>query len=168
MIKQFYTDIVNRLNTQLNGSVNHIEIWNQQIENENIEKPFKYPALFIEFNSINYRSEAYGIQKADIEFTVHCCFSQLVRDLDLLDIVESVGVALHNFNGDYFADITRSDVEQDTNHDRVQDWTITFNTTATDCGTAKVHQLTQTTPTSVEVSRDLDIDNQVIRSGDGQ
>lgn len=168
MIKQFYQDIKTHLETQLNGNVFLVDLWNNQLNNEDQEKPFRFPALFIEFTDVEYRSEAYGIQKADINFTVHCAFSQLVKDMDLLDVVESVAVALHNHSGEYFSDITRVRVIQDDDHDRVSDWQIEFTCTMTDCSTAKVNKLVQTTPTIIETTRTIDIDNDVIKTGDGQ
>lgn len=171
MKKEFFENIKTKLETDLNGDIQHIALWNSQIDNEQIEKPFRFPALFIEFSSIEYRSEMQGLQKIDLEFVIHCCFSQLVDDIDLLDTVQNVALSLHKYSGDYFSAITRVSETHDVDHDRVIDWQITFNTTLTDELTFRENNLTQINSPAVvtlEITRDLDIDNDVIRTGDGQ
>jgi len=167
MIKTIYTDILTRLQSELNNTVKHYGLWNNQIGNEQIEKPFRFPALFIEFTDIPYRSEGYGSQKIDLGFSVHCVFSQLIQDLDMLDVVNQVGLTLHGFALDYSTNITRVSEVQDVDRDRLTDWVINFVCTITVDDAVPVQNMTQTTPTSLGVTAQLDIDNNVIRSGDG-
>ena len=168
MKKELYTDIKSRLETELGASIKHIALWNSQLDNEERETPFRFPALFIEFTNITYRSEGFGTQKLDLEFAIHCAFSQLIKDIDLLDIVDNVVFALHGHSFDYSTNIRRLSEEQDSNHDRVRDWIINFATTVTIDENATVQRLTQTTPATLEITADLDIDNNLIRSGDGE
>ena len=172
MKKEFYSNIKSRLETKLGDEIKHIALWNSQIDNEQTEKPFRFPALFLEFTNIDFRSETSGVQKCDLEFTIHCCFSQLIDDIDLLDTFQNVASALHLYSDDYFSAITRVSEQMDPDHDRVIDWTITFVCTLTDELTFRENQLTQIntsgTDIGLELTSDLDIDNTVIRSGDGQ
>lgn len=172
MKKQFFENIKSKLETELNGDIKHIALWNSQIDNEQTEKPFRFPALFLEFTNMDFRSETSGVQKCDLEFVIHCCFSQLVDDIDLLDTVQNVALALHLHSGDYFSAITRIEEQMDSDHDRVIDWQITFVCTLTDELTFRENQLTKIntsgTDIGLELTRELDIDNTVIRSGDGQ
>lgn len=168
MKKELYTDIKARLESELNDNVKRIALWNNQLNNEAQEEPFRFPALFIEFTDIQYRSEGHGIQKLDLEFAIHCTFSQLREDLDLLDLVDNVAYALHGHAFSYSTNIRRLSEVQDADHDRVIDWIINFATTVTVDENARVQRLTETTPTLLEVTGALDIDNNVIRSGDGE
>ncbi len=174
MIKQFYSDLITRLTAELrDGSNNllfkHSALWNNQPDNEQKEKAHRYPALFIEFSDIVYRSENYGVQKIDLGFSVHCIFSQLVEDLDLLDLVSAVGVALHGYKLDYCSNIVRTMELQDTDRDRLTDWVVGFRTVITVDTTAVQRRLTSTeAPITLDLTRSLDIDNDTIRTGDGE
>lgn len=174
MIKQFYSDLITRLTAEVRDEqgallFKHSALWNNQPDNEKTEKPHRYPALFIEFSDIVYRSENYGVQKIDLGFNVHCVFSQLVEDLDLLDLVSSVGVALHGYKLDYCSNIVRTAEIQDIDRDRLTDWVIGFRTVITVDTTAIQRRLTPTgAPIALDLTSSLDIDDDTIRTGDGE
>jgi hypothetical protein len=168
MNKQFYIDIKTRLETELGASVKTVGLFNNQFNNESTEKAFDYPAIFIEFSSVPYTTEGFGIQKGEIEFILHIGSKDFRKDINFLDLTQNAYLALQGFSGDYFNSINRIFEEQDTDHDSVLVWQITFNCLLTDCLANKWDKLTEKpAPTTLVVQRDLDIDNDVVRTGDG-
>lgn len=169
MIKQFYTDIETQLKTALGESLKSVALFNNQFNNEATEKAFDYPAIFIEFSTMQYRTEGFGIQKNDIEFTLHIGNKKFRNDIEFLDFTQSVYLALQGFQGEYFTAISRIFEEQDSDHDSVLVWQMTFACTITDCLANKWDKLTKKeAPTDLEIERSLDIDNQIVRTGDGE
>lgn len=168
MKKEFVNDIETRLRARIPELIT-FGVFNNQFENEPTEIPFRYPAIFIEFQELTYRSETYGTQKIDLEFTLHVGFTQLRENLSYFDTIQNVGVALHGFAGSYFSEITRLRAIPDNNHGNVIVWAITFRTVLTDPTTHNPqNQLIQVNTTrTVGIAVDLDIDNPIIRSGNG-
>jgi hypothetical protein len=167
MKKEFINDIEIRLRARVPEMVT-FGVFNNQFENEPNEIPFRYPAIFIEFQELTYRSETFGSQKIDLEFILHVGFTQLRENLSYFDTIQNVGVALHGFAGSYFSEITRLRAIPDNNHGNVIVWQITFRTTLTDETTFVPNQLIEiNTPRTVGVSKGLDIDNPIVRSGNG-
>ena len=168
MKKSLYTDVKTRIETNCPNDILHVDLWNNQLSNEAKEKAFNYPAAFIEFSSLIYRSENSGVQKLDYEMTIHCVFSQLVDSIDLLDVVQKVVAELHGWAPTDSTTLNRLEEIPDTDHDRVIDWQIVFKGTITDDSTHIQNKATlKTTPTTLEITKQLDIDNPVIRTGDG-
>jgi hypothetical protein len=166
MLKEFFEVIKTRLETEI-PTIQTIDVWNNQFDNERKEKPFRFPAVFFEFINLPLRSEANGIQKIDVEFILHVATSELHQTFDLWDLCEAIGTSLHNYSGDNFSDITQRSFIMDNNHDRVNVWRLTFGCTLTDETKFKPNKQTTVSGISLIVTRDLDIDNLVVRSGDG-
>jgi len=167
MNKQLFIDLRDRLRTS--NEIKHVALFNSQYTHEKEEKVFQFPATFVEFSRMDYRSESYGVEKVDIEITIHVCFRQLVEDLSFMDIIQNVSYLLHKWGGTYFSPLQRVSEEQDSDHDNVFVWKLVFKTTATDENSVNTKALTLiNTPRTLEVLKDLDIDNNIIRTGDGQ
>ena len=166
MFKEFYQTIADRLQTQI-PDIKTIEPFNKQIENEKTEKPFRFPAVFFEFTNLNFRSEATGTQKIDTEFELHVATSDLRPNFELWDLCETISIALQNFSGDNFSDITQRNAIPDNDHDRVNVWRLTFGCTITDVSKLKQNNQIIATGLTLSVTRDLDIDNLIVRSGNG-
>jgi len=127
----------------------HFDIWNSQPQNENVETPLNYPAVFIEFADIQWgQLQDAGGHKTDITeeqkgelslIKLHIVHSSLQgADISFTE--------LHPKNIQvYFAvqaiepteehsRILRKSEAQDPNHDRVQDWQMDFEFTMTQTG----------------------------------
>jgi hypothetical protein len=168
MNKSLFTDIKTRIETQCPNDIFHVDLWNNQLNKESTEKAFNYPAAFIDFSSLIYRSESAGVQKLDYEITIHCAFAQLDDSLLILDTVQKVVRSLHGWAPASSTNLSRTEENPDTDHDNVIDWQIVFKGTVSDCSTANAHKLKIIeTPTTLEITSELDVDNPVIRSGDG-
>ena len=83
-------------------------------------------------------------------------------------IIDKVYFAVQLLKGDFYSPLLRVSETQDTDHDRVIDWQMGFGTKLDQCGELDT-SLTKITggTLDVEVDADLDIDNDIIRTGDG-
>jgi hypothetical protein len=70
MRKFIYSSIVERLKTIENEegeqAIKHFDLWNNQIEYIDEEQPFGLPAVFLEFQSINWRYQANKLYTTDL------------------------------------------------------------------------------------------------------
>lgn len=84
----------------------HFDLWNEQVEFIEDESPFEMPAVFIEFQTINWGDTMQNIQRGQCPIRLHVvtewkgseCEGSLYQDkaLERLDIVD--GMAKHLFN----------------------------------------------------------------------
>jgi len=165
MNKLIYTDLKSRIETL--SQIKTVGLFNNQFANENQEKPFIYPAVFIEFSDIVFESENQGIKKIKLETTLHVGMRQLVEDLELFDIVQAVSAIVDGYTTDYSTPFIKVREVHDVDHDNVLVWNIIFTTTVTDENSSRFNNLITTTPTMIEVNSSIDIDNNTIRTGDG-
>lgn len=175
-MKELYQLINDRIATwKLNGGTtgnvvfNHVDLWNKQTDHEKDEIPFNTPAAFIHFEGINYRAEGgRGVQKADISLQIFVVFNVLSEDdITIMDTVDQLAMCLNGFQGERFTGMVRTEMEQDVDHDGVIIWAVSFIFTFSDSTTDLNNRLVSVTPTTLVVNADLDIDNDVIRTGDG-
>ena len=182
--KLIYTDLKAILDTlKTAGTINHVAVWNSQTENETKEDAFNFPAVFIDFSEITWdRTQQIGIQtntkvtqSGTITFTLHIAFHTLYDETDYfptaLDTIFAIYNAVNGMSGGYYSPFYRSGERQDVSHDNVQVWEIDYTSiNVTECPEAD--ELVDATdggasPVSITITKDLDIDNYVIRTGDG-
>ena len=178
-----FNDIVNEL--EKITEIETIELWNSQLENESDEIPFNFPAVFIEFALITWtttnqlpptigtQGDIQGEQKGvDSLITIHIAFSQLEDETVsfpiISPVIDKVYFAIQKLSGDFYSALLRVEERQDTDHDRVIDWQMDFLTTLFQCG-EKDASLTKIDAGTVDLTLDaeLDVDNDIIRTGDG-
>ncbi|KKN24456.1 hypothetical protein LCGC14_0894810 [marine sediment metagenome] len=181
-------DIFNDIVTALAAvtEIETIELWNSQLTNEDREIPFNYNAVFIEFADIpwtttNQQPSRLGSegdvskqQKGDgALITLHIAFSPLQDETVsfpiISPIIDKVYFAVQGLDNNFYGPLLRVAERQDTDHDRVIDWQMDFNTMIFECGELD-DSLTEIPggTVDVDVNVDLDIDNDIIRTGDGQ
>ena len=182
-----FNDIVTALKTL--PDIQTVELWNSQLENEDKEKPFNFPAVFIEFGEIpwtstNQKPSTLGTQgnvtkeqKGDNTLiTLHIAFSQLEDEtvsFPLIDpIIEKVYFKIQGLTGDFYKPLLRVAERQDTDHDRVIDWQMDFNVLIFQCGELD-DTLTKIDAGTLDVNVDVDLDidpptQTGIRTGDGK
>ena len=180
-------DIFNDIVTEINkiADIHTVELWNSQIINEDKETPFNFPAVFVEFADIPWTSTNLKPAKLGGEGDVtkqqkgggalimlHIAFSQLENETvsfpKISPIIDKVYFAIQGLNGTFYGPLLRVAERQDTDHDRVIDWQMDFNTMMFECGELDTSLKKITGGTlGVDINVDLDIDNDKIRSGDG-
>lgn len=87
----------------------HFDLWNEQVEFIEDETPFETPAVFIEFQSINWNNTMQRVQRAQFPVRLHIVNEYMGSEsdgsmyqeqaLERLDIVD--GLASHLFNWTY-------------------------------------------------------------------
>lgn len=179
-------DIFNDIVTELKkiSDIETIELWNNQLDNENKEISFNFPAVFIEFadlpwSSTNQQTPRLGTsgniskqQKGEgALITLHIAFSPLEDETIsfpiISPIIDRVYLAVQGLNKEFYGPLLRVTERQDADHNRVIDWQMDFSTMMFESGEID-ETLTQIPSGTIDVipSIDLDIDNNVIRSGD--
>ena len=157
------------------SSIKHYGYWNNQVseDNEKQEKPFFYPAVFIEFDTIEYGQNQqtqqiypYGnTQKQQkpvpCSVIIHCCFSQLEKASDSFEIIDpivhEVYLALQFMEGTLYQNMYRTSETPDVDFNRVSDWQIVFSTALSEDG--ELGSLTETTVTGITLTTDLLIES---------
>lgn len=183
-------DIFNDIVTELEevSEIETIGIWNNQFDNEAEEISFNFPAVFVEFADIPWistnqhpsRSGSQGNiakeQKAPgTLITLHIGFSELKDETksfpDIDAILDTVYFKIQGLgaNKDFYSALLRVAERQDTDHNRVIDWQMDFSTEMFQCGELD-EDLTKIDARTLDLETDidLDIDNDVIRTGDGE
>jgi hypothetical protein len=103
--------------------IKHVALWNNQLERENEENPFLYPAIFIEFLPSNYRDKGkFAVsQEYDMTVRLHVCFeSYLDEDTTILTLLDNVWQTVHNKQYSTFGKLLRRNEEQNFDHPNVQ------------------------------------------------
>lgn len=183
-------DIFNDIVTEINkiSEIEIVELWNSQLVNEDKETPVNFPAVFIEFADIPWTSTNLKPSKLGSEgdvtkqqkgegalITLHITFSELENETvsfpKISPTIDKVYFAIQKLSGTFYGPLLRVAERQDTDHDRVIDWQMDFNTTIFECGELDT-SLTKITggTLGVKVNVDLDIDTPTqkgVRTGDG-
>lgn len=165
--KDLYLAIKDRLIDKVKA-VQHIRLYNNQFDRETVEEAWAYPCVFVEFTQMLHEAVAYNQQQGDFIVRVYVGFESLkTEDLEIFDLVQDIYVALQGFSGQLFSSLQRVEETQDTDHDNVIVWQIDFSTMVADCTSDPRADLQETTIATLEVNKQLDVDNPIIRSGDG-
>lgn len=95
----------------------HVDLFNDQFANEEIEKAIKYPAILIEFSDIEWSTEGQGIQTGDLTVRFHIGQNILAdtkakakfqaKGLVRLAYLEEIHKAVQGFSGPCFSKLDR-------------------------------------------------------------
>ncbi|MCX6277680.1 MAG: hypothetical protein NT004_06265 [Bacteroidetes bacterium] len=136
MRKQFYLDLVERLKGIVlvsDGAVEtplikHFDLWNKQLEFLQKERPFNFPAVFVEFGQLEYRQLGLQAQEADLTVRLHIVSKTLTGSADSavyqhtflshLDLIDTIHYCLACWNTDYSGPMIR--IQGIPNHDHEQ------------------------------------------------
>lgn len=145
-------------------------LYNGQFAREIDEDVLTYPAVFIQFEPIewlNIVGSSKNVQEGEVEIQLHIGFKQLDKDnAGTLAEVDKLYVALEGFANDAFDPLRRLREFQDIDYDNVEVWILVFRTKLLDCGATMVGSITHTIQTlDARTESSLKIDNDIIRSG---
>lgn len=91
------THILNEMGTTLKGGV---RLFNNQFENENVENPFLYPIVLLQFQPIEFRELSVGVQQFEMTVTTHLGFeSYKDEDTDILTLKQQLYSVVNRFRG---------------------------------------------------------------------
>ncbi len=173
-IKQRLIDKVPYFNGVKNKDIAElaIRIFNRQDlnpENHNV-LPLRF--ILIELSQIEWETDSRGIQKGATTITVRVGFNSPDNDkLDesgFFDFEEIIYKALNGLDSVCFTPLKRVADRADEDFDHVYIQETDFATQLTDDSALVDTKLISTTVDKLEITKDLDIDNDVIRTGDGK
>jgi hypothetical protein len=109
-------------------------LYNNQFEKEGVEKAFAFPAVFVEFSTLEYVTKSESLQEADTVVRFHLGFASLkTEDRDIFILAGKLNFQLQNFSiANLITAFDRKREEQDSNHDAVIVWKMEYNTLLTD------------------------------------
>lgn len=175
-MKQLYLDIRNRIETECTDIL-FVRLFNNQFERsnndeftQNDEQAFPYPCVFIEFpDENNAISSSYGARRLEVLVRVYIGFeSYKHEDVEIFDIAGSVYKALDGWNASTSSTLQYVAQRMDYNHNNVYIYQYDFRCQFEDATNYIKDKLTlKETPNTLDLTIDLDIDNNVIRTGDG-
>ncbi|MEG1842399.1 MAG: hypothetical protein RR221_06760 [Alistipes sp.] len=129
MRKTIYKAITDRLKgTKLN--IKHISLWNRNTEQLAKQKGFRLPAVFVEFEQIQWSQLQTRARSADLRVRLHIITGTLAspedggryqdQALEHLDLIESISGAMQGLCGNGFNCFMLSESVTDHDHDRVR------------------------------------------------
>jgi hypothetical protein len=175
-MKQLYLDIKTKIESDC-PEIKLVRLFNNQFErsnnddeNLNDEQAFPYPCAFIEFPEDNEPiSSGYGARRLNVLVRVHIGFeSYLLEDTDVFDIANSVYQALDGWKASASNEFQYEAQRMDYNHNNVYVYQYDFRTVYADDSNYIKDKLTlKNTSNTLKLNVNLDIDNAIIRTGDG-
>ena len=174
-MKVLYTKLRTRIETEC-PSIKWVRLFNNQFDKSNAdegnEQAFPYPCVFIEFPSDNpMTSSGSGAKRLQVLVRVHIGFiSYKLEDTTIFDVAEEVQIALEGYTTDGITPLTYLGQNMDYDHDNVYIYSFDFETQWSDeTKWEKKDAITIAENTlSLTLNTDLDIDDIVIRTGDGE
>jgi len=146
MRKAIYKAVAERLKTAKIG-IQYISLWNRNTEQLTKQKAFRMPAVFVEFEPIDWSQLSQGARSADIRVRLHVITETLAtpeeggryqdRALEHLDLLERVSAAVAGLCGDGFNCFMLVESVTDHDHERVQHDEECYVTRATDTSAVK-------------------------------
>lgn len=175
-MKEVYTGIRSRIEAEC-SSIKHVRLFNDQFTRSNNdssefnnEQAFPYPCVFIQFIGDNeIVSQGAGAKRLRVPVRLYIGFeSYTYEDLLLFDIVNEVKKAIENYSTQYFGPLQYLAQRMDHNHNNVYIYELDYECIyEDDTSYIKKDTITINPPFTLVVNKDLDIDNIVIRTGDG-
>lgn len=144
MKRYFFEQIKQRIIERV-PEVKTIGLFNNQISKSAENNPIGFPAVFVEFETIDWQSQQRGIQvgPANVKFyiAVETYKTNLSgekisesNDLDFLDLVAKIHVGINGFDNEKFGPLLRVSENQDSDHDNVLVWETVYKTQFVDDG----------------------------------
>ena len=159
------------------ASIKWVRLFNDQFNRSNNDDPgqndeqaFPYPCCFIEFYGNNDMiSQGNGAKRLNVDVRIYIGFeSYELEDLEMFDIVAEVQTALEGFTPTNGSPLTYMAQRNDYNHNNVYIYELEYNCQFED--DLKYYQnglVTSAGPHTIILNKNLDIDNLLIRTGDG-
>lgn len=138
-----YNAIKTKVLAMVDGSSNKIiktfEHWNNQFDRITEEKQFLFPAVFIEFASIEWKTDVNVSNKTHTQqargvcnLTIHIGVENKSDEEDSfpvdIAIIDSVYDQLNGLQGVQFTPLKRISESDDVNHDNILHWQVNYET----------------------------------------
>jgi hypothetical protein len=178
MNAELYDGIRARILAQV-PEITHVRLYNNQFDRSNNdeterndEQAFPYPCAFIEFDEIEFTTATGLLQSFSGIMRIYLGFeSYKFEDTYILDLKQKLYKALQGYQvttTKVYGRTMRRSERQDVDHNNVyvyiQEYAISGKDSSYSTEDSKV---VKDPPTALELTATLDIDNEIIRTGDG-
>lgn len=146
MRKTIYKAITTRLNGA-NLDIKHISLWNRNTEQLATQKGFRLPAVFVEFEPIQWSQLQSRARSADLRIRLHIVTETLAtpedgssyqdQALEHLDLIESISGVMQGLCGDGFNGLMLVESVTDHDHERIEQNEECYITRVTDTSAVK-------------------------------
>lgn len=146
MRKAIYKAISERLNSAELG-VKHINLWNRNTAQLSTQQAFRMPAVFVEFEPMQWSQLGKGARSADLRVRLHIVTETLAtpedggryqdKALEHLDLIESISGAIQGLAGNGFNCFMLVESITDHDHERIEDNEECYVTRITDTSAVK-------------------------------
>lgn len=129
--------------------VQHIDLWNEQVQYMAAEKPMRMPAVFLEFNPVAWKQHPDGLQRGTMEVRVHIVVGTLARSYDgshnkaeamqALGVADTIHNAMHKLEADFMSRPVRVSSLTDHNHAQVQHFIEVYQMNVVDVSGMKMY-----------------------------
>lgn len=121
-------------------------LFNNQFNTEKQVNAFTYPAMFVEFGSIDWKTQQRRIQVGNCKIMFHVGVETLKTDsfanridkpstdLEILLLLKKIHTAIQGFDDELFTPLARVDEQQNTDHDGVLSWIVSYSSQLSDDG----------------------------------
>ena len=139
--------------------IKHFDIWNNQIDNIEIDVPFDRPAIFLQFQPIQWEQRSKGVRAADVNVTLHV-ITELrqptntksgyeTKAFEFFDLLDAINYNLYGFKGDFFRNLLSVSSTTDHDHSDILDSQETYSIMCTDKSAVRTVVLAPTPPAPV-------------------
>lgn len=142
MRKELYLAIIERLKQIEDNKIKHFDLWNQQVEFIEQETAFDMPAVFIEFQPIQWQSLGGGVQQATIGINLHVVTEYKGASADnsgfqtealaYFDLLDDINKKMYGMKGKNFHACKRVSSATNHNHEEIIENIEVFTVTAID------------------------------------
>ena len=120
MRQEVYEKIREKLLEIGENEIAHIDMWNRNVEFIEQETAWERPAVFIEFEPVQWISIVAGIQyRAEAKVRLHIVTDWNNEDTNVFELPEKIHQALVGLEGDSFTDFTLSESHTNHNHEDI-------------------------------------------------
>lgn len=120
MRKEVYEKIREKLLEMGENEIAHIDMWNRNVEFIQQETAWSRPAVFIEFEPVQWTSIVPGIQyRSEAKVRLHIVTDWKDQDLNVFELPDKIHSALARLEGDTFTDFTLSESHTNHNHEEI-------------------------------------------------
>ena len=118
MRKEVYEKIREKLLEIGENEIAHIDMWNRNVEFIEQETAWARPAVFIEFEPVQWVSVVPGVQyRTEAKVRLHIVTDWNNEDPDVFDLPEKIHRELARLEGDSFTDFTLAESHTNHNHE---------------------------------------------------
>ncbi len=175
--KQVFLDIKGLIDIH-SKYIKTVEMWNNQVNIESAEKrelPFTMPAVFVSFEELEWQPGNNDKSQRTQNFVIGIRVvieDYLWNTAEYFDIVSAVNYSLHGRDTTHTTQLQRIAEIQDVDHDNLVIWQINYKcdyieTISAPAGTSDGSSQITLDIDDIELNKVLDIDDTVIRTGDG-